>query len=534
DVLANATHAFRETGDRSFIDRGVRLIVDFHSDNLDNMDLPSPYSWYDHSVAYRTIHLIDFWNEYLRLGERDERFILALLELVWRQGLYLEKDKYYSKRTNHGIYSNIAQLRLAIAFPQFRGAALWKRTALDRMEGQILDNYTAEGIHKEYSPSYHVLTTKLLCRFRDDCAADETIGLPASFDSLIVKARRNIVWLLHPEGRLSLIGDSSLGTIESITESLWEDEPALEWMRTGGKGGSPPQRRSIGFPEAQLFVMRSGWGRDGDPGTESCLIADYCPNGKAHQHDDYLSFEYSALGVRWFTDLGVFNYNTTDAGRKFVISARAHNLIVPLESTRRIAQNDREVPGRTASAEGGGRFKEILDRIETMPDPSGRVAALLQVRDRVDGRLRSRLLIMLALSYEELGESSDKARDCLQEVIDEDGDGGYAEIALQLMEMLDVRVEDLKFDDSSDMDVHESADKTAAGPLLTEVQNRPSGPGNRGTSEGEDDKGFGLVSSRSVLKPDHGQRPVIHYWIEEDDYCYLEGSYQYSRQFRHG
>ena len=547
DVLANATEAFRQTGDRKYLDKGRLLILDFIEDNYDPEKLPSAYSWYDHSVAYRTIHTIDFWREWLKMEENDEKFTAAFIEFIWRHAKYLEKEKYYSKKTNHGMYANIAQLRLSLAFPQFRDADRWRETAITRMEKQLKDNYTKDGIHKEYSTSYHILTTKLVSRFRADCVASGNLTLSPVFDSLIQTARRNIAWLIHPEGFLSLIGDSSLGSVDRAIGSLAADDPVLEWILTSGKGGTPPENSSAGFMDAQLFVMRSGWGEKRPFRDESYLIADFCPYGKAHQHDDFLSFEFSSLGVRWFTDLGVFNYNTYDQGRKYVISPLAHNIIVPVEDSRRIVIREKQFPGKRGKGKTETQIEAMLDQIESITSPSARIGALLQVMEREIGGLEPRVLLIMAMSYEELGGNQKKARECLERIIKIGSGSGYQEIAVQLLDMLDVDVEDMVFDDSSDMEIHMSGvkekEKENGGekkdPVLVEEIRKPSllREDSRREKRSQDEVGKQNVEVTSVpriVRPDHGQTPRVHHWITNDDYDYLEGSYNYSKLFQHG
>ena len=542
DVLANATEAFRQTGDRKYLDKGRLLLLDFMEDNYDSVELPSAYSWYDHSVAYRTIYAIDFWREWLTLGEKDERFTAAFVGFIWRHAKYLEKEKYYSKKTNHGMYANIAQLRLSLAFPQFRDADRWREMAIARMEKQLKDNYTADGIHKEYSTSYHILTTKLVSRFRADCTAASNLTLSPDFDSLIETARRNIAWLIHPEGLLSLIGDSSLGTVDRAIGSLAADDTVLEWILTSGEKGAPPENNSMGFMDAQLFVMRSGWGKERPFQDESYLIADFCPYGKAHQHDDFLSFEFSSLGVRWFTDLGVFNYNTFDQGRKYVISPLAHNIIVPVEDSRQIVVRKRQLPDRRGRNRAEAQIETMLDHIESITSPSARIEALLQVLDKDIGDMEPRVLLIMAISYEELGSNQKKARECLERIIKIDS-GGYQEIAVQLLDMLDVDVEDMVFDDSSDMEVHMSGAKEKEAenkdPALVEETRKPSFPEKdarqkRMMQDKTGKQDVEVTSVPKIVKPDHGQTPRVHYWIANDDYDYLEGSYNYSKSFQHG
>ncbi|MBN2070129.1 MAG: heparinase II/III family protein [Candidatus Krumholzibacteriota bacterium] len=534
DFLANSTEAFRQTGERKYLDKGKKAILDFMEDNLDCANLPSRYSWYDHSVANRTIHAIDFWHEWSGLGEQDIAFTAVFLEFIWRHAKYLEKKRYYPSKTNHGIYANIAQLRLALTFPQFIEASSWRDTALARMEKQLDDNFTDEMIHKEYSPSYHILTTRLLYRFCADCSAAGELMLSTDFKTRIEKARGNIAWLFHPDGRLSLIGDSSLNSsIESLIGHWRSEEPFLQWLLTSGEKGKTPAASSIGFIGAQLYVMRSGWGKTRPFGEESYLIADFCPYGKAHQQDDFLSFEFSSLGVRWFTDLGVFNYNDNDTERKFVISALAHNVIVPIVNSRKISIGKDDRVSDAGKDPPETQLESMLVHIETIPQPSARIEALQQLKGLGSGRIKARVLLMLALSYEELGNNRGKAKECLEEIIAMESETDYGEIATQLLATLDTDIEEIDFEESPELEGAAADGIKKDRRVLAEKT--PGASIRQGESfEKEEKKANIKVSSKPwAVNPGHGEAPEVNYWIEDDDYCYLEGSFRYHRDFQH-
>ncbi|MBN2184675.1 MAG: heparinase II/III family protein [Candidatus Krumholzibacteriota bacterium] len=539
EVLSNATEAYRQTGERKYLDRCAKLISDFVEDNYDHKNLPSRYSWYDHSVANRTIHSIDFWHEWLKLDDRDEDFAATFLEFIWRHALYLENSRYYPRRTNHGMFANIALLRLAIAFPQFSKTGFWKKLAIDRMEEQLSENYTEDMIHKEYSPSYHILTTKLLYQFRADCFASDDTGVSPAFDSLIVKARSNMVWMIHPDGLLSLIGDSSLNaSIGSLFRGWTEDDPAIEWTLTSGKSGTPPEDKSMGFRDAQLFIMRSGWGEKTPFREESYLIADFCLYGKAHQQDDFLSFELSALGVRWFTDLGVFNYNDSDLERKYVISPLAHNIIVPGGEISKIVHQPDTYPVKKNKEINTNQMESMFGFIESIEEPYTRIDALLQFLEKGSGEMRSRVLLMLALSYEELGDSQGKAKECLESIVALGSETDCYEIALQLLETLDLEIEDISFEDGGDINTPRS-DKDSKGqkenkPVLSEQTKKHLPLEKSQHKDKQKTPDSETAPTPWIVRPDHGQAPKVYFWIADEEYDYLEGSFRYSRNFQHG
>ncbi|MCU0638515.1 MAG: heparinase II/III family protein [Candidatus Krumholzibacteria bacterium] len=532
DFLPNLSEAFRVTADKKYIDRGREAILDFVRDNADPEALPSRYSWYDHSVAYRSIYAVDFWKLWASLGERDDSFASAFIEFIWRHAIYLAEERYYSRMTNHGIFANIALLRIAAAFPEFLESKAWRALAVERMEKQASDNYTEDGIHREFAPSYHLLATKLMLRFRDDCLRSGGAPLSPGFEAVMAKAVDNIVHLAHPDGELVLFGDSSTGEFRNALQSFGPEDPVFLYVSSRGGPGVPPAETSRALHETGFFMMRSGWGTGRPFSDETFLIADFSPWGKAHQHEDFLSFELSARGFRWFTDLGTFSYDNDDPGRKYVTSPPAHNIVVPFSEQAAARPRGRErIEDRTKRP-----FESIVEHTETLTDPAGRIASCRQLLARDIGDLEDRVLLIMAMSLEELGSNDQEARECLERILAMEGGSPYSEIASQLLGTLDLDVEKMVFDDSSDMEVHGRPGTPPARTLLPQdepLKIEGGGIGDPGTSVPDPGVRNDASPTSQTVRPDIKQSPEVRHWISNGDFDYLEGGFNYCRNFRH-
>ncbi len=543
DILCSLNAAYRATGDGRYLDRGERLIRDYAADNFDSGKIPSHYSWYDHSVAYRSIHTIDFWRVWLHAGCGRE-FARLYLEFIWRHAVYLEKKKYYTAGTNHGIYQNVALLRIALAFPEFRSAGMWRALAIERMEKQVSDNFTSDGIHREFSPGYHILSTRLLACFLDDLGADEGAHLSGRYKRTLGMARRNSVYLFHPDGRIATIGDTSLMEADAGLGPIAGRNPGIRWVATGGRRGHPPRRRSMAFHQAQLFVMRSGWGLSRPLREESCLIADFCPYGKAHQQDDYLSFELTGRGFRWIVDPGVFSYTPSDKRRKYVISPQAHNVIIPYR-----------LGGATSGARvksGTGRGKTAIKRpavnidlIESIQNTETRIRECERALERAGGADEDRLLLVLAISYDELGTEPEKARAALERIIAKGPDNDSYEVANQLLATIGIA--------PSDIDLVEEAAPAYEEPALRETGPRlvsrigtlrpksasPGGEAAIGQGAGRERGPNAPSATLKAMMPSKklglptDAAPIVDFWITNHDYDYVEGRFKYNNLFEH-
>lgn len=540
DILRSVNDAYRLTGDARYIMKGKELISDFAEDNADPESLPSRYSWFDHSVAYRTIYLVDYWNQWMDIKDQDRAFVLLLLELLWRHALYLTADRFYSRETNHGMYSNIALLRLSLAFPEFYESEKWKELAVSRMELQARENYTGEGLHKEYSPSYHILTARLLNRFQEDCSADTNIVFSSEFDSKITRIMSNIPHLFHPDGMLSLIGDSRLSSAESMLASLAHENSCIKYIQTNGKHGEAPGEISKSFPEAQLFVMRSGWGHVRPYKEETCLIADFTPFGKAHQHYDFLSFEFSARGFRWVTDLGPFSYNQHDPRRQYVISGPAHNVMIPYvrktDVVEELNASKSKTSGKTAM---GAKF--ILARIEQIgmiERAENRIAEYkILLRDDV-GEHEDKILILIALCYQEMESGTEKSKEYLMKVIKRGPKSEYYDVAKQVLSTLDTPTDKIDFEEEAyarakKLEGHSIERIEIDAADIPDELETPAIP-NRISDNAERSSGQTVKSDSYMARVANiNQSPVVDHWISGQDFDYLEGHFLYNNFFTH-
>ena len=532
DFLPNLSEAFRLTTERRYIDMGKEAILDFVRDNTNPEALPSRYSWYDHSVAYRSIHAVDFWKVWVSLGERDDRFASAFVEFIWRHAIYLADHRYYSQRTNHGIFANIALLRIAAAFPEFLESKAWRALAVERMEKQAADNYTEDGIHMEFAPSYHLLATRLMLMFRDDCLRSGGAPLSPGFEAVMEKAVDNIVHLAHPDGKLVLFGDSSAEELRNMLPSFTPEDSVLLYVSSQGAHGVPPAETSKALHKTGFFMMRSGWGTERPFSGETFLIADFSPWGKAHQHEDFLSFELSARGFRWFTDLGTFSYDNDDPGRKYVTSPLAHNIVVPFSKQTATKQSGRKrIKDKTKRP-----FESIVEHTETLTDPADRIASCRQLLARDIGDLEDRVLLIMAMSLEELGSNDQEARECLERILAAEGGSPYSEIAAQLLETLDLDAEKMVFDDSSDMEAHSLPGTLPPRTLLPQkdqLKIEGGGIADHKTAMPDDDGRMDASPPSNTVRPDSRQSPEVRHWISNGEFDYLEGGFNYCRNFRH-
>jgi hypothetical protein len=519
----NVTEAYRITHDERYLIRSKALILDFIGDNFDAERLPSDYAWFDHSVAYRSIYFIDFWNQYVEWDEMDESFGLRFIDLIWRQALCLAGDDFYSRETNHGIFSDIALLRIALAFPEFRESAGWAALATARIERQVRENFSPDGVHQEYAPAYHILTAKLLCRFIQDARGAGGEFISGEIDEKLRKIIAYIPYLFHPDGTISLFGDTFLESAEQLLKPLIPQSPAVQYVYSGGGEGRSPEEASKAFHDGQMYIMRSGWGEERPYGEESYLIADFGPFGNAHQHFDFMSFEFSAKGARWITDLGPFNY-TSGPKRHYIQSANAHNTVVPYAKMRsRAGIND-------ISAQYERRYRTAklkLQRITGKYEPGRQITAYEELLREYADVIEDEIRMLLAYTCQQIEGGEEEAKTHLIKVINKGPSGKYFTAANEMYATLGTvgfkpgLEVPARSEDAGEIEAGESAEGTLVRDSADASYFMPVNRLNH------------TLRSSSPVPADNKRTPAVDYWMSEPDFDYLEGRFQYAQFFEH-
>ena len=240
--------------------------------------------------------------ESLAEAERSELVRLA------RAHMKRLRDPGFIARSNHAlaqIHGLTALIRVRPDLPESRGGDAYVARILARTLKRQLGE---EGVHLEHSPSYHLFALTAFRRILASGWHDAT-----TLPDMVRRAEAALPWLIHPDGRMSAIGDSA---------------PA---SKARAAAPPPPEGRphiSKLFPEAGYAVVRSDW--DVAPDRASMLLVTAAFHSISHKHADDLSFELFEAGCRLIVDTGKCTYNKGDL-KEFSRSARAHNVIELVE-----------------------------------------------------------------------------------------------------------------------------------------------------------------------------------------------------------
>jgi hypothetical protein len=195
---------------------------------------------------------------------------------------------------------------------------------------------TADGIHIENSPDYHLLYARVLT---DAIATLQRERETPS--SLLIEKRDELLSAvthqLQPNLTFPQFGDTEndptaarLGSLlaqarrQALGDKAAYDE--LEWVLTSGAQGTVPGQLDRVFPEGGYAAFRSAW----DPrDPQGAITAHFtCKReSKNHYHQDETSFEIYGYGQELIVDTGKYGYDKTDPFVRFQYAVYAHNVL---------------------------------------------------------------------------------------------------------------------------------------------------------------------------------------------------------------
>ncbi|MCC7491136.1 MAG: alginate lyase family protein [Fimbriimonadaceae bacterium] len=249
---------------------------------------------------------------------------------------------------------------LGLLLPEARDAALWQRTAADRMAKELDAQVYPDGTQKELTTGYHQVARSNFVGLQK-FAAFNGQQLAADYIAKLERMYRYNLLAMTPDGCLPPLNDAGytavLDSLKEAAELYGSDDYA--WAASGGVSGQPPRIASVAFPYAGQYIMRSGWGRD-----DRYALFESGPYGTGHQHEDMLSIFLYGLGRVLLTEGGTYSYDASKY-RRYVLGTWAHN---------------------TALVDGQGQQRGRVRETYETAQPCANLWASGQLFDAADGR----------------------------------------------------------------------------------------------------------------------------------------------------
>lgn len=272
--------------------------------------------------AYNT--LVDVFSLMCARLETKDRTIIDLLKSIWEHASYLLAFESFPP-SNKTIAEARTVLALGCAFPEFRAAAAWREEAARRLAGDMEIQVFPDGGSYELSPGYQLAIADW---FTEAYRTAEQFSFPLG-TAFAGRLRGMYTWLAamaRPD--FSRPATSDAGSLDgTYGEEIAQPArllavPEAVWVGTGGREGHPPGFLSVALPDSGYFIMRGGWDRQ-----DCSLLFKAGSYGRAHQHEDNLSFDLYALGTPFLVDPGISSY-LPDSWTGYYRSTAAHNTVL--------------------------------------------------------------------------------------------------------------------------------------------------------------------------------------------------------------
>lgn len=234
----------------------------------------------------------------------------------------------YSKSSNWALMEAEGMAYIAIMFPQFKDAEVWRKEAFRRLNAETSIQVYPDGHQRELCMGYHV---GCISWFYKTFELAKLNNLEQEFDPNYLKTIEKMcevpMKISFPDGRHTQFGDDSRGKPgqERISYRRWAtlfDRTDFLYVATEGKEGAPPKQTAHALPQSGLYSFRSSWDSD------ALFMALKCgPDGGWHCQPDNGTFVLSAGGRILMPDAGNYIYSGDPEGRAWFRQTRVHKTL---------------------------------------------------------------------------------------------------------------------------------------------------------------------------------------------------------------
>lgn len=378
---------------------------------------------HDETTAQRLINFVAFRES---LGDDLASQIGDQVDQVVEEDLkLLVSPDFYAGRNNHGMFQDIAILVALASGYQSDRADEYRALAIGRLISYFTECFTPDGIHKENSPSYHLMVSGYVSKVMRYCDLEGIVGESEALHSIFSGADKYGAFALTPANSFTPVSDTSHVKVSEYSVRRGFGDNAMLGVLSHGALGRAPESRTFVSEQAGYGIFRSSWDAD-----SSYLFFSAAYNADYHKHSDELSVYLYAHGRPLLAESGPNGYEYSDPLTKYAFSSWAHNtILVDGEGLPRIDKKANEttltdiasttnklhVRGRTTRYSGAAWSREIV---------VGDEGKFVQVSDEVECDEEKRITFLW-----HLGEGLlPVVRGNAVEIFDQDGSTKLAEM----------------------------------------------------------------------------------------------------------
>ena len=300
----------------------LKVVRAWASTYADATILPAA-SHHDETTAQRLIQLTALTLRLKELVPEDD--YTWLTELAVSTARLLATDDFHATGNNHGMFQDLALLYFSVLcdFVPADERESFFSTATTRLHSYFSSSFTADGVHVENTPTYHLMVSKnvhgvleILSKTRHPHAE--------YYRSLLAGAAQYATHALMPNGMYPPVSDTTQQVETNAARQNIFESSEFAFAASAGKVGSEPRQRTLVLPDSGYAIYRSAWG---DPNaTFAFFSAAY--NANYHKHSDELSLFLRSGGIDLLSEAGPYGYDYKDPLTKYGYSSYAHNCLV--------------------------------------------------------------------------------------------------------------------------------------------------------------------------------------------------------------
>lgn len=282
-------------------------------------------SFHDETTAQRSLQIARLLDNYP--GTLPQEALTDIGEMVRLHLSLLSSSSFYAGNNNHGMFQDIALLRLATSRMGQELTNVERRTELRMLASRRLEQYftscfTEDGVHVENSPGYHFMVSRYL---RDLLPVVDLLNPSSSSElrNIYSRAERYATHIIMPDGYLPPLGDTKHERVRDISHRTTFGSDEFLYSVFQGRKGTPPGANSAIFPSAGYALHRSQW----DDAKSDWLLFKAGYHSNYHHHADDLSLLVHSGGSMVLGESGPYGYDYSNPLTTYAFSQFAHNVI---------------------------------------------------------------------------------------------------------------------------------------------------------------------------------------------------------------
>jgi Heparinase II/III-like protein/Concanavalin A-like lectin/glucanases superfamily/Heparinase II/III N-terminus/Bacterial Ig domain len=326
---ATLLYEWQSTGAAAYLEKLIAILRSYVAyDEVRPLDTTTFDN--DHTSAYRTMELINFYFKLQRAGVLPADLQAGLRASLAKLGAFLAEPSHFEADYNHGFNEGAALLLLADNFPAMPQASSWRQLALARLREMLANTIDADGVEVENSPFYQVYVLGLVYQIAQWAELYEPELAPA-YAQAATKMLTYTADVTQPNGYLPMLGATATTYLPSQDPTVYGPmaaaDPAFDFAFTRGAHGTPPPDGTVLFPVSGLFLMRSPLGAASNLPSQTFVTFNAGTYRTSHSDLDALGITMYSDGSTLLPTSGLYTY-TEEPGLEYFHGTRSHNTVV--------------------------------------------------------------------------------------------------------------------------------------------------------------------------------------------------------------